>query len=75
MPEDQIKKLEDQIMSLSKQVTHMESSLMGISIHLDYLKDAEEKRKKLSSTIFMGFLGALISTVVAWVVGGGIASE
>lgn len=61
--------------SLSKQVTHLETSISGMSIHIDYLKKSEEKRKEGSSKLIMGFLGMVIATAFAWVVGGGLAGE
>lgn len=75
MPEEKIDKLEMHLDSLSTRVGKLTEEMAVMNVHLKYIKDSEEKRKASGSYLLMVTVGAVVSMVVTWIIGGGMAGE
>lgn len=75
MPEEKIDKLEMHLDSLSTRVGKLTEEMAVMNVHLKYIKDSDQKRKESGSTLLMVTIGAIVSMVVTWVIGGGMSGE
>ena len=63
---------EIEVRELSKRLSNLEGTLKEALVHIEYLKNAEEKRSKNFTTVIMFAVGALVTAAVTWVITGGL---
>tara|TARA_R110000744_G_scaffold315866_1_gene422633 strand:+ start:136 stop:351 length:216 start_codon:yes stop_codon:yes gene_type:complete len=64
-----------QLRELSRKVADLDSVTKEILVHIEYLKKAEEKRSKNVTTVLMFAIGTIVTSVVTWIITGGVRIE
>lgn len=57
---------------LKREVEVISRDIEAIKIHLQYMKESEEARKKRMTDVVMYIIGGFISIAILWVVSGGL---